>query len=117
VDLRPDDATRRTRLAGERTQLAWWRTGLASLAVGIGVGRVVPELSRDGVTEWPYVALGVAFAVYGLLLIAFGSLRGRTVDAAVSAGGYRRLGPATNTALAACGVALALATCVLILLG
>ena len=25
------DATRRTRLANERTYLAWWRTGLASL--------------------------------------------------------------------------------------
>ena len=28
------DATRRTRLASERTELAWWRTGLTVLAAG-----------------------------------------------------------------------------------
>ncbi|MGZ5314068.1 MAG: DUF202 domain-containing protein, partial [Solirubrobacterales bacterium] len=38
------DATRRTRLANERTQLAWWRTGLTALAVAVGIGRVIPEL-------------------------------------------------------------------------
>jgi uncharacterized membrane protein YidH (DUF202 family) len=26
------DASRRTRLANERTELAWWRTGLTALA-------------------------------------------------------------------------------------
>jgi putative membrane protein len=39
------DATRRTRLANERTYLAWWRTGLTALAVGIGIGRIVPGVS------------------------------------------------------------------------
>ena len=62
------DASRRTRLAAERTLLAWWRTGLAALAVGIGVGRIVPELS-DASRHWPYVVLGVLFAVYGLAMI------------------------------------------------
>lgn len=33
------DALRRTRLANERTHLAWWRTGLAALAVSLGAGR------------------------------------------------------------------------------
>ncbi len=27
------DATRRTRLANERTELAWWRTGLAAIVI------------------------------------------------------------------------------------
>ena len=69
----PADATRRTRLAGERTQLAWWRTGLTALAVGVGVGRVVPELD-DQLTEWPYVTLGVAvlLALGTCALILFG---------------------------------------------
>jgi putative membrane protein len=110
------DATRRTRLAGERTQLAWWRTGLTALAVGVGVGRIVPELN-DRITEWPYVALGVAFALYGVLLIAYGNLRGRAVDEAIGRGGFAALGPATNLALAIGGVALAIATCVLIVFG
>src|ERR1043166_8707504 len=39
------DATRRTRLASERTYLAWWRTGLTAFAVAFGAGRVVPELT------------------------------------------------------------------------
>jgi putative membrane protein len=32
------DATRRTLLANERTYLAWWRTGLTSLAVSLAAG-------------------------------------------------------------------------------
>ncbi|HEV8450476.1 MAG TPA: DUF202 domain-containing protein, partial [Gaiellales bacterium] len=47
------DATRRTRLANERTYLAWWRTGLTSLAVSLAAGKVVPQLSNAQRT-WPY---------------------------------------------------------------
>jgi uncharacterized membrane protein YidH (DUF202 family) len=39
------DATRRTRLAAERTYLAWWHSALAAFAVSLGVGKVVPELA------------------------------------------------------------------------
>jgi uncharacterized membrane protein YidH (DUF202 family) len=46
------DATRRTRLANERTYLAWWRTGLTALAVSFGAGRLVPQLS--GGPNWPF---------------------------------------------------------------
>jgi uncharacterized membrane protein YidH (DUF202 family) len=31
--LMPGDEVERTRLASERTQLAWWRTGLAAIIV------------------------------------------------------------------------------------
>jgi putative membrane protein len=48
------DLIRRTRLAAERTELAWWRTALTSIPVAVGVGRVVPELSGT-TTELPYV--------------------------------------------------------------
>ena len=73
------DADRRTSLAVERTQLAWWRTGLTALAVSVGIGRVVPELS-DSETTWPYAAVGVAFAVYGMALFLVGTARGRAVQ-------------------------------------
>jgi len=63
------DATRRTRLASERTELAWWRTGLTALAVALAVGRVVPELS-DSASRWPYVAVGACFGVYGIAVLA-----------------------------------------------
>lgn len=80
-------ADRRTSLAVERTQLAWWRTGLTALAVAIGIGRLVPELSDSG-TTWPYAAVGVAFAVYGIALFFVGTARGRSV-ADCSAGSRR----------------------------
>jgi putative membrane protein len=79
------DATRRTRLAAERTELAWWRTALTSIAVAVGVGRVVPELSGTS-TEWPYVVVGVGFALYSLALFAYGSVRSRRVEWALDHG-------------------------------
>lgn len=110
------DATRRTRLAGERTQLAWWRTGLTSLAVGIGIGRVVPELNHSIETA-PYVALGVGFGLYGVGLFVYGNLRGRALDDAVTHGGFAQMGRRANLALALGGVALGVATSLLILFG
>jgi putative membrane protein len=110
------DASRRTRLASERTQLAWWRTGLTALAVGIGVGRLIPELGED-LTEWPYVALGVGFAAYGVVLIWYGTLRGRAIDAALARGGFAAVESRLATALPLAGVGLGVATGVLIVLG
>ena len=78
------DASRRTRLANERTQLAWWRTGLTALAVGLAIGRVLPELAAD-LEQWPYVALGAGFALYGVLLIWYGGIRAGEVDRAIAA--------------------------------
>src|SRR5438034_1320135 len=59
------DATRRTRLANERTYLAWWRTGLTAIAVSLAAGRVVPTLAHA--TAWPYELAGAGFAVLGAL--------------------------------------------------
>ena len=39
------DATRRTRLANERTYLAWWRTGLAALGLSVAIGALLPALT------------------------------------------------------------------------
>ncbi len=77
-----DSAPRRTYLAAERTQLAWWRTGFAAIAVALAVGRVVPDLSETS-TSWPYVVLGVAFAVYGVLAIVYGTRRMRAFERAL----------------------------------
>jgi putative membrane protein len=82
------DATRRTRLANERTYLAWWRTGLTAFAVSLGAGRIVPAVA--GGPQTLYTVVGVLFAVLGLLVIAYGRQRGREVDDAISEGSYRR---------------------------
>jgi putative membrane protein len=109
----PQDAETRTQLANERTQLAWWRTGLTALAVALAVGRVVPELGNSS-SQWPYTITGVGFAVYGIVLIGYGTARARQVDAAVSRGGRLPLQGYVPTILTAAGVALAVATAVLI---
>jgi putative membrane protein len=64
----------RTSLAGERTLLAWWRTGLTAIAVALGVGRLLPELANH-VTRWPYALLGVGFALYGIAMFVLGTRR------------------------------------------
>ncbi len=81
------DATRRTRLANERTFLAWWRSGLTAFAVAIGAGKLVPAIA-DGVEPWPYELLGAGFALLGVAFVLYGWVRQRAVDRALAAGGY-----------------------------
>jgi putative membrane protein len=80
------DATRRTRLANERTYLAWWRTGLTSLAVGLGVGKLVPSVSSG--VRWPYTVVGIGFAAIGVVFIAYAYVRHKRVEEAISRGEF-----------------------------
>jgi putative membrane protein len=109
------DATRRTRLANERTYLAWWRTGLTAFAVSFGAGRIAPELS--GGASWPFEVLGVAFAAVGLGFIGFGYLRQKQVDEALARGDYAPLADRAALIFAACGIVLGIATLALVLAG
>jgi inner membrane protein YidH len=108
------DALRRTRLANERTYLAWWRTGLTTFAVGLGAGKLVPELS--GGTAWPFELIGTAFAVAGIALIAYAYVRQRQVEEAVARGGYAPFEPRAGLVFAAVGVLLGVGTIAVILL-
>src|SRR5438045_9402021 len=86
---RPDearDASRRTRLANERTYLAWWRTGLTTFAVSLAAGKLVPELSSGA--AWPVELIGTAFGVAGIALIAYGYVRQKQVDEAAARADY-----------------------------
>jgi inner membrane protein YidH len=100
------DATRRTRLANERTYLAWWRTGLTSLAVSLGAGKVVPALTSG--TRWPYTVVGVGFAAIGLFFIAYAFVRHGRVERAVSRGEFAPPDERLVAALAVVGVVLSL---------
>jgi putative membrane protein len=93
------DATRRTRLAGERTYLAWWRTGLTAFAVSLGAGRLVPAVA--GGPQALYSLVGVLFAGLGIVLIVYGLQRGREVEDAVSQGRYHRADERVLTLVAA----------------
>ncbi len=110
----PDDPDRRTSLAGERTLLAWWRTGFTAIAVALAVGRVLPELAPHS-TRWPYVVVGLGFALYGIALIAFGTRRIELLHAEIGVPGPDRPAMRSMAVLAGIGVVLGFATIVLII--
>ena len=102
------DATRRTRLANERTYLAWWRTGLTAIAVSLAAGRVVPTLSHR--TAWPYEVVGAGFAVLGVACIVNAYQREREIDRALQEGRFAYMDPRSTMFLTALGVILGLLT-------
>ena len=107
------DATRRTRLANERTYLAWWRTGLTAFAVSLGAGKLVPALTD--VTRWPYVVVGIGFALLGVAFVAYGFVRQRQVERAVARGEYVRPDERWLGVLTVVGVLLGLGLLVIVL--
>jgi putative membrane protein len=112
-DAGPADATRRTRLANERTYLAWWRTGLTALAVSIGFGKIVPGVSD--VARWPFTIAGVGFALAGTAIIGYGHYRYSAVERALDRGQFWRADPRALAIISASGVALGVLTVVLVL--
>ncbi len=106
------DATRRTRLANERTYLAWWRSGLTAFAVGVGYGKLVPGLTD--VTHWPYEVAGLCFALLGTAFIFYGAHRQRQVERALSRGEFSHPDSRVMLGLTLAGVALGLFSIVLV---
>jgi uncharacterized membrane protein YidH (DUF202 family) len=102
-----DDAIYRTRLANERTLLAWWRTGFTLLALGIGVGRLLPELTSGA--RWPYEAIGIAFAIVGIVFIWIGHRRSREIEQALDRGEFVPFSAHLSLALTVAGTVLAIA--------
>ena len=109
------DATRRTRLANERTYLAWWRTGLTAFAVSIGTGKLVPALTDE--SSWPYAVVGIGFAVLGVAFVAYGYRRQREVDAAIARGDFAPPDDRMIGLLAAVGTILGLALLAILAVG
>jgi putative membrane protein len=107
------DALRRTRLASERTYLAWWRTGLTAIAVGIGAGGIAPKLV--GESHWAYVLVGSGFAALGVALLGYGLRRQATVDRALAEGSFAAPDSGVLLALTAVGAVLGVLTVVLLL--
>jgi putative membrane protein len=108
TDPGPGDAVRRTRLANERTYLAWLRTGIAALATALAVGRLLPALT-DG-QDWPYAVIGAGWALIGIGIVGYGLRRAREVEEAVERGGFAPLSPPAVLAITAAAVALGLMT-------
>jgi putative membrane protein len=107
------DATRRTFLAQERTLLAWWRTGLAALAVAIAFGRLAPALL--GVDELPFALLGAGFGAVAIAVFLLGARRDGVLRKALAEGRFEPLAPRTVWVLSVCLAVLSCAAIVLIL--
>jgi putative membrane protein len=107
-----EDATRRTRLANERTYLAWLRSALTAYAVSLAAGKLIPELT--GAERWPWALLGVGFALLGTVFAVYGLVRKRAVDAALTGGGYAEAEDSILLALTTAGALLGIASLVLV---
>jgi putative membrane protein len=109
------DATRRTRLANERTYLAWWRSGLTALAVSFGVGRLVPDVGNQ--TAWPFEAVGAGFAVLGVAFMVYAQVRQRVVEEALRTGRFAPLDSRVALVFTVAGAVLGVATLILVIAG
>jgi putative membrane protein len=108
------DATRRTRLANERTYLAWWRTGLTALAVCVGLGKLVPGVATN-VTRWPYELVGAGFGILGIAFLVLGYRRAVEVEDALNRGVFAELDSRISLVLVGFGVVLGVATIAIVL--
>src|SRR4051794_37951562 len=106
------DPTRRTWLAAERTWLAWWRSGIATAAGAIAVGRVVPALVGGSRTS--YALLGGGYALLAVAVFIGGAWRHRQVQAALERGDYAGVGTGWVGGLTVVAIGLALGTLLLI---
>ena len=103
-----DDVTRRTRLAAERTWLAWWRSGIAAATAAVGVGGVVPQLVSGGRTA--YTVLGAGYAALAAAMFIGAAARRRDVERSLDSGGYAAVSENAVLALTIAATVLALGT-------
>jgi putative membrane protein len=108
-----DDVTRRTRLAAERTWLAWWRSGIAAATAAVGVGGVVPQLVDGGSTA--YALLGAGYAALAAAMFVGAALRRRAVGRVLDRGGFADVPERAVLALTLAATVLALGTFAVIL--
>lgn len=109
------DATRRTFLAEERTFLAWLRSGLASIAVSLAVGRLLPVLLDED--QGFYRLLGIGYGMLGIFLMVYGAIRQRVVERRLLTGGFAPLPLGVVLVLGGAGLVLGVATVATLLLG
>jgi uncharacterized membrane protein YidH (DUF202 family) len=108
-----DDVTRRTRLAAERTWLAWWRSGIAAATAAVGVGGVVPQLVDGEGTA--YALLGAGYAALAAAMFVGAAVRRRAVERALDHGGFADVDERAVFALTFAATVLALGTLAVIL--
>jgi hypothetical protein len=63
--------------------------GLATAAVAIAVGRLLPPLTHGA--HWPFEALGIAYGVLAIGVVVIGAVRQRRTSEALRRGGFDEL--------------------------
>ena len=93
------DSRARTHLANERTFLAWLRTGLSLVAVGMAVAGFLPV---DLVPGFRYVTVFAALLVlFGTIMVVYGANRYVVAYRQIETGSYRpTIGPVVAFSLA-----------------
>lgn len=101
MTVMPETNTR-DHLSNERTFLAWVRTAIALISFGVVIARLrFPVAEVPGTTVAPHsggraTLLGIAFAVTGLLTLAFAALHHEQTRHAIETGSYRASGRAVR---------------------
>jgi putative membrane protein len=89
------DSRARTHLANERTFLAWLRTGLSLIAVGLAAAGFLPV---DLVPGFPYVRSFAALLVLsGTVMVLYGAIRYMRASRQIDTGSYDPAGTAILT--------------------
>jgi putative membrane protein len=95
------DSRARTHLANERTFLAWLRTGLSLMAVGLAVAGFLPV---DLVPGFPYVrSFSVLLVLSGTVMVMYGAVRYVKACKQIETGAYDPAGTAVVTIAAIIG--------------
>jgi putative membrane protein len=76
----------RTHLANERTFLAWARTGLTCMALGMGAAQLLDDTTLGSVSL--DTALALSLVLFGFMLVVIGRIRYRQTGMGLRTGEY-----------------------------
>ena len=99
------DSRARTHLANERTFLAWFRTGLALIALGLAAGQFL----SNSVADWLVLGLSITMIATGAVLVVVGLNRYRRNRQAIDQAQFQPATTSVDMATAAAVVAAVLA--------
>jgi len=95
------DSRARTHLANERTFLAWFRTGITLVALGLAAAQFLGD--PGGPEQWLVRPLSTLVIGTGALLVVIGLVRYRAGRREIDASGYQ---PASTSIVVTAGLAV-----------
>jgi putative membrane protein len=97
ASVRDPESTARTHLANERTFLAWFRTGLTIMALGVAGEQLLVQAGRgSGLVS----VMGIIVITAGIAILVLGRTRYVRSRTAIDAGTYRPAGRSIDVSVA-----------------